>query len=92
MIDLIKEMQNCWEVSDNGKLIWQRDAAYGVDEGDEAGYLNKEGHYRVQLGGLEYQGARVIWAISHGKWPTGRLHYRDGNRSNTKLTNLEIRT
>jgi len=91
MLNLIKELQHSFEVNEDGKLVWQRDAASNVDEGDIAGYVSREGYYRVQFYGLEYNAARVIWAITYGDWPKGRLRYKDGNSANTRLSNLELK-
>lgn len=94
---LMKEIKNCFEYDEKtGRLFWAEGAEGGkarhqLNEDDYAGYVNTDGYYRVQLYGVEYMGARVVWAWHNGEWPEGRLRYLDSNRANTRIGNLEVK-
>jgi hypothetical protein len=81
----------------SGKLLWKENVAKNVFVGTEAGCekatrVSKSGEavrYRyVRFRGINIPAARVVWAIVHGRWPNGRLKYKDGNPVNVAIENL----
>jgi len=90
---VLREIKNAFEFR-NGILYWADGAEGGkcrhnLNDDDHAGYFNREGHYRVQLGGTEYQGARVVFAWFYGRWPRGPLKFKNGNKQDLRIQNLE---
>lgn len=60
----------------DGRLFWLVDRKVGrgagrvhVRAGDEAGCMAKTGYRVFRLDGRLYLTHRVIWAITHGRWP-----------------------
>ena len=56
-----------------------------------AGTVRKDGYVQTQLNGRLYLTHQLIWLLENGKWPEGYIHHKDGNRSNNRITNLEIK-
>ncbi|MGR3749578.1 HNH endonuclease signature motif containing protein [Paracoccus sp. (in: a-proteobacteria)] len=78
---------------ENGRLYWK----HRTDQsnfnrrfaGKEAfATVNSEGHRVGSLNNRIYMGARIIWALKHGRWPETHVAHRDGNKSNIAISNL----
>lgn len=48
----------------------------------------REGWLRLRIRAENYQLHHVAWAIHHGEWPGGRLVFKNGDKSDTRLANL----
>ena len=54
-----------------------------------AGTLSR-GVRKLYIGGRQVSVARLVWADHHGDYPDGRVFYRDGDQSNTRIENLRL--
>ena len=82
---------------ETGKIYWKVGPAKNVRAGSEAGCVkttgvNKRGEGRkyvyVRLEGRQIVAAQIVWMLTHGEWPKGRLAYQDGDTLNIRATNL----
>jgi hypothetical protein len=62
------------------------------DAGHVAGSIDPSGYIRICIDGGRYWAHRVIWLMTTGDWPKGRIDHDDLNRSNNKWTNLRVST
>lgn len=61
--------------------------------GSEAGTLDKDGYYIVNINGRRYRAHRLVWEIHNGQIPEGMsIDHMDGRRTNNKISNLRIAT
>lgn len=58
--------------------------------GERAGYLHKDGYWRVFLMGKSWLAHRLIWAIQTGALPETDIDHADRNRSNNVWSNLRL--
>lgn len=56
--------------------------------GDEAGHRTPRGYRKVSIDGTELAVHRIVFAMTHGRWPNGEIDHIDGNPSNNKPENL----
>lgn len=87
---------------ETGKLFWRRrpreyfvsDKGFACWNGKHAGqeaFTSTEGRHLYHNGrilGRSLKAHRVIWALVHGKWPTGQIDHINGNRQDNRLVNL----
>jgi len=69
-----------------GKLYW-RHSRGGHLAGTEAGTIAECGYIIIKLDRKRYMAQRLIWLIEYGYVPR-RVHRRDRNKLNNKITNL----
>lgn len=76
---------------EDGLLFWK--IGYGkAKPGEIAGVLNKQGYFRIGYKQKTYLSHRVVWLLTYGKWPEGRLDHKDGNPKNNAIANLRVAT
>lgn len=63
----------------------------GVQVGQKAGSLKKDGYIHVKFRGVEYYAHRLAWLITYGEFPE-LLDHIDRDRSNNRLSNLRSAT
>lgn len=73
---------------DTGLFFWRVARGRGVQPGDEAGYLAKDGRGRIQVEGRPYLRYRLAWLWMKGEWPANDIDHIDGNPSNDRFSNL----
>lgn len=73
-------------------LRWLISPSRNVRAGQEAGGLLMSGHYRVKFGGKSHKVHRIIWLLTHKKWPDKFIDHIDGNPGNNKIENLREAT
>ena len=86
----------CYDESSKSHIRWKVSVTTGdhyqvtlVDSGDEAGWLDNNGYYMVQLNGTTYPVHRVIWEMLVGPIPEGHfIDHKDGVRSHNIVSNL----
>lgn len=71
-----------------GLLTWQINRSRLAKAGDEAGGLAHDGTVVVGVQGRTYAAGRLIWLLVNGRWPTGKLRFRDGDPTNLRWNNL----
>lgn len=94
----IAELDEAFEYDrESATLLWKIKAGHGMSPGQPAGRVSatrkaKDGtpvQYRyIRLRGVDIPSARVVWALVHGRWPLGRLKFKDGNPLNVAIDNL----
>lgn len=60
--------------------------------GKEAGGLHNAGYRRVRVDGMYYLSHRVIFALTHGRWPEADVDHKDRQGLNNDPTNLREAT
>ena len=76
---------------ETGALTWNIVAKYGMEKGDEAGWLDKNGrtYYRnVQINGIKYKAHRLAWLYMKGSFPVNEIDHIDHDGTNNKWSNL----
>ena len=74
-------------------LIWLDCPMKRVPAGSEAGRLNGEGYYHVQLYGFTYLNHRIVWALVNQVDPAlFQIDHIDMNRANNDPSNLRLAT
>jgi HNH endonuclease len=74
-----------------GAFTW-RVSTGRVAPGGNAGTLNANGHYHIQLNGKKYPAAQLAWMICHGEMPKANIRHRNGDQGDNRLCNLELST
>jgi hypothetical protein len=63
----------------------------GVRPGMSAGsikLINGKNFKYIRINGVEHSAGRLAWLLTYGDWPPFRLEFRNGDGSDTRLTNL----
>lgn len=100
----IQHLNECFLLS-GGVLIWRTrpqshfpnaricKAINSRNAGTVAGNMRKDGYLSVGVGQEKRELAhRVVFAISHGRWPDGIIDHIDGNKANNDPSNLREST
>lgn len=56
--------------------------------GTKAGYMDSNGYWHVEIFGRSIRVHRIVWAITHGKYPDGDIDHINGIRSDNRISNL----
>lgn len=76
-----------------GQLKWRNPTARCVKAGDVAGSLNKKtGQRQVWVDERSYPAHRIVWLVTHGRWPHENLSAKNGNYDDLRLDNLVEKT
>lgn len=74
---------------DNGTVKWRRNhLTYAA--GYDAGYIRKDGTRVIWFGDKERAAAPICWALHHGKWPEGRVRFKERGLAELKIANLYV--
>ena len=73
---------------ETGQFIWRVSPRPNIKAGSVAGYARTNGTTRTQIDDALYSAGPLAIFFATGSWPTGRLTYLNGNRSDTRLLNL----
>lgn len=80
-----------FEYSEEQKaLVYKRDLPPRGKAGQIAGSEYKPGMRQVMFNKTRYLAKDIIYAITHRKWPAGRVRFRDGDQTNTHPDNLYV--
>lgn len=71
-----------------GVFTWAK-TGRGINFGAACGKL-KDGYRRICIDGRSYQASRLAWFWVHGEWPLRMIRFRDENRDNSAIGNLEF--
>lgn len=96
----------CFDLRSDGNLVWRvrpsdhfslRGLAQRTNlarAGKIAGCVGKDGYLlvRVSLQGLHWllPAHQIVWAMTHGEWPSSEIDHRDNDRSNNRPDNLRL--
>lgn len=72
---------------ESGVLRRKIDRYKRIDEG-VAGSVGARGYLLVGIDNKTYYVHRLVWFMTHGRWPDGVIDHIDGNPLNNKLANL----
>ncbi len=76
---------------ETGAIVWKKNTAKCDRVGDEAGKKpGYHGHRIISLDKRDYLAQRLAWAIMTGRFPSGRLFFKDGDKLNLKWSNLSV--
>lgn len=76
-------------VDDAGRLWWKDRPSNSANADLSAGYLHAEsGYVKVMIEGMTYQAHRIVWALTHGVWPSQHIDHINGCRWDNRPTNL----
>ena len=73
---------------ETGKFIWRVAPTPNIKAGSVAGYARTNGTNRIQIDDATYSAGPLAIFFATGSWPTGRLIYLNGDRSDARLLNL----
>jgi hypothetical protein len=72
-----------------GALKWRIQNSCRIRPGDEAGYLDVNEYVVVGVDGDHLFAHKICWAIYYGEWPDFPVAFKDGDRHNLAIDNLE---
>lgn len=76
----------------SGSLTWRNKSAAATVIGSEAARKPaKNGHRSISIDGKDVLAQRLAFVLMNGKFPAGRLSFKDGNKLNLKWENLSER-
>ena len=71
-----------------GKLFWKKSNSNRIKVGGEAGSVASNGYRYVGIDGKLLLAHRVVFFMQSGKWPSGDIDHKDGDRLNNAWDNL----
>lgn len=75
-----------------GTFTWRVDHGKTIRAGQPAGTVEKKGHLSIVIDYRKYQAGRLAWLYMRGCWPAGVVRARNGDRLDTRWSNLQVRT
>lgn len=70
-----------------GLFAW-KNRTKGIKPGARPGNMMKKGYIRIFIDGRSYQANVLAWFYTTGKWPTGDVDHRNGERADNRMENL----
>lgn len=71
-----------------GVLTWRKSRGGNAPAGGIAGTVRTDGYRRVNIGGVGIPAHRVVFAMTHGRWPVGDLDHVNCLRDDNRPANL----
>lgn len=87
----IDQLHELFRLDENGFLHWNQSAS-GRKKGQPAGSVNSEGYRLIGYGGNTHKAHRIIFAMTHGRWPAAEIDHINGNRDDNRPCNLREAT
>tara|TARA_R100000789_G_scaffold41611_1_gene43163 strand:+ start:38342 stop:39124 length:783 start_codon:yes stop_codon:yes gene_type:complete len=53
-----------------------------------AGRVRPSGARTIDIGSRAYEASRIVWFLTTGSWPVGKLRHKDGDKLNNRFDNL----
>ena len=78
--------------SATGDFRWLKRINRSIHVDDVAGTLETGGYRRITIKGRTYGAHQLAWFYVTGKWRSGLIDHRDGDRSNNRWDNLRRAT
>lgn len=85
----LKEYLNYDKIT--GHITWAINLNYGRKKGNLAGSISRRipNSFRyIKINQKRYIASRLAFYLTNGKWPKGRITYKDGNTLNNSWNNL----
>lgn len=85
----VEELRKHLRVDDQSRL-WKKTKRYGwvLAAKDHKG----KGYFQLSFGGKQYLAHRIIWAMHHGRSPTGVIDHINGKPWDNRIENLREAT
>ena len=88
-IDRLREL---FTVSDDGRLIRKITTSPRAKAGHEAGHADSDGYLHVDINYKKFMTHRIVFAMTHGRWPTKEIDHINGIKSDNRPDNLREAT
>lgn len=75
-------------VDELGVLRWRESPRNGVKKDAVAGNVQLNGYLQVGVAGQHYYAHRIVWLLTHGRWPVEEIDHINGDRTDNRLVNL----
>lgn len=75
-----------------GHFAWRECPTHPEKIGQQAGWREPKGYWRVCIEGRNYQAHRLAWLWMTGKWPAAQVDHRDLDKANNRWSNLRLAT
>lgn len=62
----------------------------GRHAGKVCSYIGSRGYVVINLGGENFLGHRIAWALHYGRWPVGQVDHINHVRSDNRIENLRV--
>lgn len=73
---------------DTGAIWWKVNRAGTQGAGSEAGTLRVDGYRIIRVCHHTFTAGQIAWFLGTGEWPTRRICFKDGIKSNTRKENM----
>lgn len=83
----VEQLKGLFVVEADGRLRRIKTIGNGK-AGDYAGNLSEDGYLQIEVLGYPTRVHRVVFALTHGRWPENQIDHIDGNRLNNAPSNL----
>jgi len=87
----VARLHELFSVSTNGDLVRKISCrSKKATAGDVAGSPNAWGHLKVMVDGQMIYNHQVVWAMTHGEWPTKAIDHVNGLKTDNRPDNLRL--
>ena len=72
----------------DGEVFWRKTSGPRSSPGMAAGNLTSHGYVELQFRGKKIKSHRLVFAMTHGRWPSGEVDHINGVRTDNRPENL----
>lgn len=88
----IERLHELFDLRPDGTLIRRTTPCNSVKIGQCAGWHEPNGYCRVGIDGRKYLVHRVVFAMTHGRWPVEKIDHENGEHDTNEPGNLREAT